>query len=140
LNVPDISKPSGMMCWWTTIHGGCIRHKEKQTASELEACGQFMCLWLASQRQTDPELVMGRVMRPDMCHVVIGPDIDLPEGRTVFVQVDPQFPTAWKEPRIETYLQRMKGAGVRVEINVGDARWEYNGQEVSGADTGPDAS
>jgi uncharacterized protein len=140
LNVPDINKPSGMLCWWTTVHGGCSRHKEKSTAPELEACGQFMCLWLASQRQPDPGLVQGRAMRPDVCHVVIGPDVEIEGVRTVFVQVDPDFPSAWQHPRIASYLDRMKAVGVKVDINVGAERWEYAGNGMAVAESARDAS
>jgi uncharacterized protein len=120
LGVPDIKKPARVRCWWTTVHGGCSRQSEKGTTPELDACAEFQCLWLASQSQPDPNLILSRSMRPDMCHVVIGPDVTVDGVRTVNVQVDPKFPQAWKEPQIASYLARMVEVGPVIKIIIGD--------------------
>lgn len=143
LRVPDIDKPSGMVCWWTTVHGGCTRQAEKPDPTRVEfdaetgifslpadqegkdlallACAQFQCLWLASQARSESE-VMPRHWRPDWSHVLLGPK-DKDNDLLLHVHVDPEHPSAWKEPEIYGYLCRMVERGCEVEINVGEQRF-----------------
>lgn len=119
LEVKDIGKPARMSCWWTTVHGGCFRHSEKATAPELAACHQWECVWLNSQKHEDVSLRQPRHLRPDMTHVVLGPQD--PEDRTLlYVNVDPDHPSAWKKGPIATYLQQIVERGGKLEIIVGD--------------------
>ena len=125
LNVPDVNKPALMTCWWTTVHGGCARQGEKSTAPELMACAQFKCLWLASQERELESERMPRHMRPDVTHVLMYPE---PGGGTnIWIHVDPQYPTAWREPEIVHYLDGIVSRGGMVELVIGDQRVPYNG-------------
>lgn len=123
LQVPDIGKPARMTCWWTTVHGGCARHADKKTDPALEACDQFQCVWLASQTLDDPKLRQPRRMRPDFTHVVLGPQ-DPDDRGLLYVQVDPNFPTAWREGEIGVYLRDIVTKGARLEVIIGDTRVE----------------
>ena len=125
LAVPDIHKPARMLCWWTNIHGGCSRQHEKpQTFDpnhELMACAQFECLWLASQAHEDESKRMPRHLRPDQSHIVMGPQ-DRHDDTLIYIQVDPDHPTAWKEPEIQHHLQGIIARGGRVEVIVGEGQ------------------
>jgi hypothetical protein len=143
LHVPDIGKPAGMTCWWTTVHGGCVRQAEKPNpaaadfdeetgvhtlhASEvgkdlsLLACATFECLWLESQRLEDSKRLL-RIMRPDMTHVVMGP-ADPNDPGLLYIQVDPEHPTAWRAPRVAAYLNAMLAKGARLEVICGESRF-----------------
>ena len=127
LGVPDIHKPARMMCWWTSRHGGCSRHAEKPLEfdpnHDLMACKQFECLWLASQAQDDPTKRMPRHMRPDLTHVVMGPQ-DRDDETLIYINVDPDHPAAWKEPEVFDYLDGIRQRGGRVELIVGEVNVE----------------
>lgn len=122
LGVPDIQKPARMACQWTSIHGGCSRHHEKDTAPDLGACKAFKCLWLVSQDREDP---LPRYMRPDQCHVVLGP-ADREDPTLIYVQVDDAFSDSWKKPPISDYLQGILDRGGKVEIILGEDRFPLN--------------
>lgn len=128
LAVPDIQKPARMLCWWTGVHGGCERHAEKATAPELKACHQFRCLWLASQDQPGQEMPRG--MRPDISHVVMGPQ-DPKDETLLYVQVDPDYPKAWLDPTVHGYLQGILSRGGKVEVILDNARWPLDGGIVA---------
>lgn len=140
LGVPDIGKPSGMTCWWTTIHGGCKRHEEKpdpakvtyneetstysldseSTGKDLNllACAQFRCLWLESQNEVDPSHRQPRIMRPDITHVVIGPQ-DPKDETLLYIQVDPSFPDAWRQDPVATFLNDILADEGKIEVMMG---------------------
>lgn len=132
LAVPNIGKPSQTLCWWTTLHGGCSRQSEKSSAPELQACRQFECLYLQSQTHPNPQRRAARAMRPDLCHVVIGPQHPQ-DDQLMFVQVDPAFPSAWRELPVAPWIDEMIEAGVRLEIIIGNTRVEL-GKERNGAE------
>lgn len=121
LQVPDIEKPARMICWWTTVHGGCARHREKTTDPKLLACHQFKCLWLESQERPGYEL--GRIMRPDQSHVVMGPQ-DREDNSLLYVHVDPDYPDAWTFDPIFSYLMDIVVRGGKVQMFVGDEKFE----------------
>jgi uncharacterized protein len=122
LHVPDINKPSGTLCWWTGVHGGCQRHAEKETAPELAACAQWRCVWLDSQNHENPLARQGRHMRPDQVHVVLGPQ-DRDDPGLLYVQVDPAYPQAWQEEPISSYLTDLVATGARLEVIIGQVRF-----------------
>lgn len=124
LQVPDIQKPARMLCWWTTIHGGCQRHNDKLTDPNLLACAQFKCLWLESQDQEVEGLRMSRSMRPDQCHVMFGPQ-DREDETLIYVHVDPDFPDAWVDLGVLNYLRGIINRGGRVELFVGEERFMF---------------
>lgn len=121
LGVPDINKPGGMLCWWTGLHGGCQRHAEKGIAPDMAACAQFKCLWLADQEKADEERNVQIGVRPDICHVVLGPQ-DPKDSTLLYVQVDPDFPAAWRQQPIADILENILARGGRLEIIIGDVR------------------
>ena len=132
LQVPDINKPARMLCWWTDIHGGCQRHKEKETDPSLQACRQFKCVWLASQDHEDETKRGKRFMRPDQTHVVFGP-FDREDPLLLYVQVDPEHPSAWKEPHVSAYLEEILSKGAKVEIIIDEIRIRFPEEGMSHA-------
>lgn len=100
------------------MHGGCARHAEKDSDPALQACAQFECLWLQSQRREDVP-TWPRTLRPDQCHVVFGPQ-DREDEFLLFVHVDPRHPKAWRTPDIQARIQGILDGGGRVEVHVGD--------------------
>lgn len=124
LGVPDINKPSQMLCWWTGLHGGCSRQSEKtgpDADPSLAACAQFECVWLASQKS---EGFLPRYLRPDICHVVLGPQ-DPKQDQLLYVQVDPKYATAWREEGVLEYLSGASARGWRIEIIIDEVRIEF---------------
>lgn len=147
LHVPDIGKPAQMTCWWTTVHGGCLRQKDKpnpaavdfneatgiftlQSSQEgkdlsLLACATFQCLWLNSQSHEDISRRKPRYLRPDITHVVIGPQN--PHDEMVLpVQVDPAYADAWRQEPIAGELNALITRGARLTINVGEISFEVS--------------
>lgn len=119
LAVPDINKPARMLCWWTGVHGGCQRQSEKASDPALLACAQFKCLWLASQTHENEEYHQPRAMRPDITHVVIGP-YDREDDTLIYVQVDPEHPSAWKKEPVASYLRGIMDRGGKCELVIGE--------------------
>lgn len=126
LAVPDIHKPARMLCWWTTIHGGCSRHEEKSTAPELAACASWKCVWLASQTHPDLSKRLPRHLRPDQCHVVLGPQ-DRDNPNLLYIHVDPAHPTSWKDSEIGRYIEDIQDRGGLIEVIVGESRVDMTG-------------
>jgi hypothetical protein len=122
LQVPDIEKPARMLCWWTSVHGGCQRQAEKDTDPNLLACKQFQCLWLASQFREDAGDKLPRSMRPDQTHVMFGPQ-DREDSTLIYVHVDPEYPDAWQDSRIQDYLNSILSRGGKVEMIIGETRF-----------------
>lgn len=122
LGVPDIGKAPRMRCWNTTVHGGCKVHG----VDKPQACVQFSCLWLSSQEREAP---MPRHLRPDQCHVVLGPQ-DRADDTLLYVQVDPAHPTAWKAGEIGAYIQDLLDKGARLEVIVDEDRLPLGGEGV----------
>lgn len=118
LGVPDIGKPARMRCWHTTVHGGCAVHADKGSDPNLLACSQFKCVWLASQDREDR---LPRSLRPDQCHVVLGPQ-DRNDDTLLYVQVDPAYPSAWKKGLIASYLSERVARGAKLEIIIDETR------------------
>ena len=134
LAVPDIKKPARMLCWWTGVHGGCQRHAEKKTDPNLAACDLFECVWLASQKS---EGALPGYLRPDMCHVVLGPT-DRNTDRLLYVQVDPEHSDSWKKPEVQEYLMGCLVRGWSVEVIIDEMRFSMN--EHGGLDQIPEAA
>jgi hypothetical protein len=147
LMVPDIHKPANMTCWWTTVHGGCVRHGEKPDPNEVDqepgtsvftlrpsqagkdlallACASFRCLWLDSQFHEDAELRQMRPMRPDFTHVVMYPET-VEEKKLLHVNVDPAFPDAWLRDPVRSYLNDVMAQGAQLEVIIGEHRFEIS--------------
>lgn len=145
LHVPDIGKPAQMTCWWTTVHGGCLRQSEKPNPAavshdestgvwslapseegkdlSLLACATFKCLWLDSQSHENPALRQPRHMRPDITHVVVGPQ-DPRDETTIHIQVDPGHPDAWRKEPVASSLNEILARGNRIGVNLGEISFE----------------
>lgn len=108
LTVEEINKPS---CQWCpaierTAHGRrCGIYAERP-----DACRTFECIWLQSQVRTPAAgfpagQVLPPELRPDRCHVVFCQDaylngpVDKLERRMILF-VDPDWPDAWKSPKV----------------------------------------
>jgi hypothetical protein len=127
LAVPDIGKPARMLCWHTGLHGGCAVHREKETDPKLTACHQWKCVWLASQGLEDETKRGSRMLRPDMCHVVLGP-FDRDDPHLLYVQVDPAYSAAWKNSHVQAYLSEVISKGARIEVIIDEVRFRWDGE------------
>jgi hypothetical protein len=147
LHVPDIGKPAQMKCWWTTLHGGCLRQNEKPNPAAVDhneatgvftlhpseegkdlnllACATFECLWLNSQKHEEVSRRQPRHFRPDITHVVIGPQ-DPSDNMVLHIQVDPAHPDAWRAPEIATQLNEIIRGGARIGVNLGEISFELS--------------
>lgn len=117
LDVRSISKPAHMLCWHTTLHGGCVVHEKKLTDPALAVCAGFKCVWLESQN-LDESRRGARSMRPDQCHVMFVRDPDDP--KLLWVHVDPRYRDAWRTSPVADYLEEVLGKGAKLEVIVGD--------------------
>jgi uncharacterized protein len=117
LGVPDIGKAPRVMCWHTTFHGGCKVHHTKTTDPQMAACNSFECVWLHSQKF--PKEEMPRFMRPDQCHVVLGPN-NPEEPLTLPVHVDPRYPQAFTVEPVAGWLRQKQKLGAKFEIHLGE--------------------
>lgn len=111
LEVEEIDKPFITECKYVRKKGtdgcgqGCSIYAERP-----EPCQHFSCLWLASQIRTAEHEVMPPDLRPDQCHVVLGPPGTL-DRNTLFIHVDPKFPDAWLQPKIQDFLAEICNRG-----------------------------
>ena len=121
LGVPDIGKAPRTRCWNTTVHGGCSVHGPEKP----QACVSFSCVWLESQNRSDS---MPRSMRPDLSHVVLGPQ-DRDDNTLLYVQVDPAYPSAWKQGEIGQYIQERLDRGAKLEVIVDEERVALGGPD-----------
>ncbi len=117
IGVPEINKPRGEMCPHAT-DTGCGIHPTLGGTTQPISCGLFYCLWLASQR-LDEAHRMPPSMRPDRSHMVFGP-CDEKIRNKLYVNVDPKFPDAWREPEAVEWLNRLVAKGNEVVLFVGD--------------------
>jgi hypothetical protein len=65
-------------------------------------------------------------LRPDLSHVVLGP-ADRSVDRYLYAQVDPNHPSAWREPAMAEYLDGVLVRGWKVEIIIDEIRFDYVG-------------
>jgi hypothetical protein len=49
----------------------------------------------------------------------MGPQ-DIEDDELIYIQVDPDYPKAWKEPEISAYLQGIIDRGGKLEVIIGD--------------------
>lgn len=117
IGVPEIDKPRGETCRHA-CDAGCSLHPAVGGAGQPESCAAFYCSWLASQRLTKPHR-WAPSLRPDRSHVVFGPCDDQVENK-LYVNVDPKFPDAWREPEPLEKLTLLLLNGNEVVLFVGD--------------------
>ena len=123
LDVKSITKPAHILCWNTTIHGGCKVHDLKKTDPTLAVCEGFACIWLQSQSLDDTSLHGARSMRPDQCHVMFVRDPT--DAKLLWVHVDPKHRDAWRNPGVGNYLEEVLAKGGRLEIIIGDDHFSW---------------
>jgi uncharacterized protein len=123
LDVKSISKPAHMLCWHTTLHGGCAVHAQKSTDPSLTVCDGFKCVWLESQSLEDEARRGTRDMRPDQCHVMFVRDPTDP--KLLWVHVDPAHSRVWRLSPVADYLEETIAKGARLEIIVGDNQFSW---------------
>lgn len=63
-------------------------------------------------------------MRPDMCHVLLGP-MDRDDPKKLYVHVDPAHKSAWTEPALKIYLDSIYTKGGTAVIVIGDNHFDY---------------
>lgn len=117
--VHDIFKPAGMRCWDTGVHGGCRRQAEKATVPDLAACATWECVWRNTQNEPNLNLHLPRALRPDVCHVMIGPAETITSD-LIAVHVDPRWPDAYLKPGIADWLKDKMSAGANFQIHIGE--------------------
>lgn len=123
LNIDSLSKPAHILCWNTTLHGGCKVHHEKP-----EVCSGFKCIWLESQDLEDTSRRGSRAMRPDQSHAMFVRDPTDP--KLVWCHVDPNFRNVWREGQVADYLDEVVSKGGHVEVIVGDSQFSLPGKDV----------
>jgi hypothetical protein len=75
-------------------------------------------------------------MRPDQCHVLLGP-MDRDDPKLLYVHVDPNYKSAWKEPALEIYLNDIIHKGGRAVIVIGDNHFPYEATREASRGTEP---
>jgi uncharacterized cysteine cluster protein YcgN (CxxCxxCC family) len=98
MGVEAIAKDAGRWCGhFRKGGGGCGIYADRP-----QACRDFACMWLTSDRLDD-------AWKPNKAHLILHTDQD---GRRLNVVVDPADPTAWKR---EPYYARIKAMSARAE-------------------------
>jgi hypothetical protein len=108
LDVPALSKPANQWCTHCDIGTGCRIYEARP-----EACRDFECMWLESQREKQP---LPGELRPDRCKMML---TFSENRRDVFGYCDPGAPDAWKNPSMLKLLGILTGQGVRVIFGTG---------------------
>ena len=70
-DIPELKKPAGQWCQHCDIGKGCKVYDDRP-----QMCAEFECLWLMSQKRSDPREHLKPGMRPDKCKVVFSPSTD----------------------------------------------------------------
>ena len=124
LAIPDLGKPARQWCAHALRpHGGCAVHHLKAATPNLKACADFECLWLQSQRRTDPNDRLPRHLRPNISHVMFGP-FDPEDDMHLFVHVDPEHAASWRDNLIQERLQGFLEKGAKITVVIGEAHIE----------------
>lgn len=116
--VKDIGKAFGEPCKYlgrTAIGPGCTIYE-----SRPQACMNYVCLWLDSQRRQGVER-MPEALRPDVCKVVMG----WPWGEdrdTLYVYPYPGHEGAWRYPPVSDHLRMILRRGGKIVVVAGDKR------------------
>lgn len=114
LPVEGLDKPANVACRHLGAHGGCGVYSERP-----DACRFFQCVWLNSRTRRPASDALPDALRPDRCHVVLGPRNWRAGGDTLFVHVDPDHPEAWRRGAMRDYLRGLASRGVKLVICIG---------------------
>jgi hypothetical protein len=108
--VPELHKQPGVTC--RHCKGGCAIHETRPPV-----CRNFHCGYLCDD-------TIGDDWKPNRCHFIMVPRRD---QNCVIVQVDPNYPDAWKKEPFYSALIRLarKGAahGGMVYVSVGNTEY-----------------
>jgi hypothetical protein len=121
--LPSGHKPAGARCIHQRHGKGCMIYDSRPSS-----CAIWNCRWLVNDDTAD-------LPRPDRSHYVLDimPDFliardntgSMPERTFEVVQVwvDPDYPDAWREPRMLAYLERRGTQGIAglIRFNERDA-------------------
>jgi uncharacterized protein len=108
LEIAEFKKPAGVVCADCVPAGGCAIYD-----SRPPVCRAFECLWLT-------ERSLPRNLRPDLVGTLFMEDDDSGEYRAV---CDPQWPMAWRAPRVFSHLVGVAKSGRTVVAKVGLNSW-----------------
>ena len=112
MEVNELAKPAGTWCAHVIRHGGCGIYE-----SRPNACRVFRCLFLA-------DASLSENWRPSHARFFIHTD---PEARSIFVEVDPGSPMAWRsEPyhsQLRLWSERARTGKGRVLVYAGAHTW-----------------
>lgn len=107
--IPELQKPAGKWCDKCHIGHGCKIYEARP-----KVCERFECLWLLSQKYGESAAKMAPELRPDRCHVVIGPATD----PTVYTfNMLPGYYDAWRKPGVQKIIKRMIQRGLYAVMN-----------------------
>lgn len=112
LEIKEIAKPFGEACkhiGQTGCGKGCQIYLERP-----EACKNYICLWLDSQRRVEVER-MPEELRPDRCYVVMGWPWAL-DRATLYVYPYPGHEGAWRKPPVSDHLRMVLARGGKIAI------------------------
>jgi hypothetical protein len=121
--VKEVQKPFGEPCKHlgsTVLGPGCRIYADRP-----QACQNYVCLWLDSQRRKDTER-MAENLRPNVCKVVMG----WPWGEdreTLFVYPYPSHPNAWRIPPVSDHLRMILSRGGKIVVVTGKHRIALRG-------------
>jgi len=108
-HIPALDKPAGRWCGHWAAGKGCGIHPDRP-----DQCRQFFCLWLSDPTVPD-------VWKPDHSRIVLS---YFPGNGSLYAQVDPGSPQAWRNPPYFDDLKRMAArleeSNRRVIVFVGD--------------------
>src|SRR5512145_425278 len=91
--VEELCKPANTWCAHCKPGNGCSIYE-----SRPQECVTYECLWLKSQRRTEP---MVAELRPDRSRVILNA---LEDDSGVRAHVHPDYPDAWKNGRMGKLL------------------------------------
>lgn len=109
LDIPLIEKPSGEWCGNCRPGHGCSIYQ-----SRPPVCRSYECLWLFDQ-------ALGDEWKPSKSRMVLAL-LSLDGGLLLDVNVDREYPDAWKQPPYYGQLKALT-ARVGVQVNVGNRHW-----------------
>lgn len=118
--VESLKKPAGQRCRFQRIGRGCAIYSNRPLD-----CRAWSCKWLTNDDTAD-------LRRPDFSHYVVDmiPDFITihPEGHPpltmpiIQVWCDPNYPEAWRDPKLLEYLERRGKEGFAALIRYGNER------------------
>lgn len=114
--VNELGKLAGTWCAHCTPGKGC---GIQDHPTRPQACADWECVWLQTQRRRNGEAALPPELRPDRCHVVMDVTTD---GRSLVLHVDPSRRDAWRRGPVQRVVDGALRRGARVFVACGDTR------------------